>query len=556
MWIPLYSKKRARSESEVDLLNEEPPAKRRAGLTNPLRESSPVREPVVPCVPRTGLPLPPEILDDIFEMNLPPENMFRAKPSLKSQKLNEPWRMSRTTKRAIVGVCKQWYPRGARLLYRNIMVTSLRTLRALRRTLEGKPHLGELVQGISFMVAVEIELWYEETAYLDMARILELCPNITRLAHLPPKIDRCYVSAHHFPAVPPTITSLNIGATLALARPEWVHATLQQNCAQLEELWLPAGEDDEAFDALPLSFPRLHTLYLTCEGFSTTFASQWHMPRLRALTFPASEYGAESLSRLFAEYTRILTRCGRTLTYLAFPPEYLLYDPAPADDLPDHAPLLAHCPALTHLVLPAINRVDEPLILPALRHLDIWCLCDNDAAVDAPFENEAQFAAQLRVCYPALVGLPRILDAALAQVLVDPPRGLSPDLDRVPLALEYAGGVLERRQISTGMAHYGVRGDPTGVDAGADDVWAALAQPSSTPEDVGDESSSDEEEVSSVDSTDGDDAAAGHGEGDGDRAPQPELRSALRRVLQATLPAGMFARLERAVTEFVVVQPA
>ncbi|KAJ7478310.1 hypothetical protein FB451DRAFT_1365881 [Mycena latifolia] len=334
--------------------------------------------------------MPPEILDYIFELLLPPAGILCPASDSDSEELNPFWQRSMLAKRTIVSVCRAWYTVGLSFLYRHIALANTSQIAALYRTLATHPELGKRVRCITFMSSLDVELFCEETAHEDMARIFELCPQLTRVNDLPP---------------PPT------------ERP-WGYEH-PHPCERLEELWLDT-DHNPALDTLALAFPRLHTLHLTCGSARTKALARWDMPRLRRLTFLFAE-DTWAARGTYKEYKRILALHGRNLEYLAFPDRYPL-----ASRPPDLGPLLALCPTVRHLVAPVGYSLSRH-VHPSVQRLDLWygVLPDDEEPVPSEVLHDEFRAASAKKHFPSLVGT-RTLQRALLPFFTDLARAVGP----------------------------------------------------------------------------------------------------------------------------------
>ncbi|KAJ7450330.1 hypothetical protein B0H11DRAFT_322963 [Mycena galericulata] len=352
--------------------------------------------------------IPSEILHEIFDRVVPPENLLN--PSLHCGP-NSAWCNAMVTKRALVLVSRDWYQAGIDFVYRHIVIRRLSQLPELLETLTALPGLGALVRSITFMCYVPCA--FHDSTYATMERILQLCPGVTGVHDLLP----FFVPIRYpFPALPKTITSIKIGPH--------DHAVdildmLRLSCGQLLELALPAA-DDPLFDEENIIFPHLHTLCLTIgSGFGDmqTFASKWKLPQLKSLTFRLSA-DLDPGHSLATDYRHILKLHGRRLKYLAFPGLYPRYArPHPLDDPEDFGHLVALCPAVEQLVLPAHATCFDTYTHPSVKWLDIWCPSIHEEP--APSEH----AASPR--FPN-VEIRRLLDPALVPHIEDLPRTIDP----------------------------------------------------------------------------------------------------------------------------------
>ncbi|KAJ7754218.1 hypothetical protein DFH07DRAFT_959914 [Mycena maculata] len=445
--------------------------------------------------------LPAEILTHIFEMNLPPPNMFRPR-RYPTGPVNEPWVHAMATKSTVVRVCRAWYWCGVRLLYRDVVVTDKRGLLALRDAISDDERLGALIQSITIA---------QPLGYIDIAGILAFCPRVKRIALLQAPLKSYPTYSAYLTVVPQSLTTLDIAPFTAT--PMWVANLLEASCLRLEDLSLPA-EDCPGFDDEPLSLPNLHTLSIVCLGRTETFATKWEMPRLTSLTFIGKGIAADArgLGRYFAEYTRILTHHGSTLTHLAFP---VAYDPITSADI-DHSPLLALCPILERLVLPAAHLVTS--VHPTIRWVDAWSHPMMRAAIPGVD----------KVHYPQLERVRR-LDIMLSEVFADLPRDFPPGA--ALSAVAYPGTEL--------------------IEIETDGVLFYSEHPEDPNQSTDDEQDADEVNAQANSSSDGSDSDSDD-ESDSDHLG---LRSGVRRMLRAAMPTRLAARFGRAVLGLLAPAP-
>lgn len=241
---------------------------------------------------------------------------------------------------------------------------------------------------------------YRAAIHPDLTQILNFCPTVKIFNHLPPFPPP---KPFPFPALPSTVTSLKLSIHDTLSA---IYGTLQQCCAQLEDLSVHS-HDDEMFDAPKLSFPRLHTLHLTLTGSTSvqSFSTEWDMPRLQRLTFNALYINTNS--NLIPNYYHILAVHGRSLKYVAF---------YRGSTVTDFAPLLAMCPVVEHVVLPPNHYVDPHRTFPLIKWVDIWS------------PGKPKSTNDYRECssYPHIEGPVRFLDTALVPLMDDVPRAFAP----------------------------------------------------------------------------------------------------------------------------------
>ncbi|KAJ6599704.1 hypothetical protein DFH09DRAFT_1355819 [Mycena vulgaris] len=427
--------KRRRSESRD---RDQPPSKRhvKTSISETSRLSS---GPSSAFAGKTIASLPTELLDYIFELVLPPEYLLRPRRctfvhgssavnvsnAAKVYTENTAWHESMLSKKGLVSVCRDWYLRGTSHLYRNIIIKDLHTLDLLSRTLTAQPHLGGFVRTITF--TIRVELFWDEV-YEDLARIFTLCPKLVRVNDLPPKFDPGEKGfpwenveedlAPPFPALPPSVTALAIGPYRN--PPSSAYDMLKDSCRWLEELHIHL-DNTAAFPPLPLSFPHLHTLHLTCTGHNDpkTSLAHWDMPALRNLTFRLSQLRVRVNTlqhAVFPEYQRILKLHGESLEYVAFPAPSMFS----SDDLAlcDYGPLLALCPAAARVVLPVQHRISADSAMPGtVRFLDLWSECRGPWLVEG---NDLD----IKTHFPA--AKVRLLDCVFENIVHELPRAVDP----------------------------------------------------------------------------------------------------------------------------------
>ncbi|KAJ7166560.1 hypothetical protein C8R43DRAFT_1122136 [Mycena crocata] len=568
---------------------EEPPRKRQARIptSNHPHAAGQFDALSIPA-PKTIADMPPEIMGYIFDMLIPPPNFIRAKTYSNAPWTSDVWRGIMSTKRRIVRVCRTWYMLAIFYLYREIAITHMKTARLLRRTLTKTPQLGHRVRCISHLSPTDAGgLFDDDTLYPDLRRIFALCPKVVRMNLFPPPGQ--LLSDHLFPNLPQTLTALDISSYHAAAFPAVVATALQANCGHLRELRLPEEATTGA-----LSFPHLHTLHLTLWHGTPLPLCKWSLPKLQRVTFSnqsrtSSVEPRATVQALIAKTASFLQRDahGLQLTYLAFPagtdpgPEPDSDDDDPdADLVPDYAPLLAACPAITHLVLPAYYRNTAPAPHAAIEWLDLLAARDGLELDDGVLRPEQW--ARLR-------GLRR-LDVGLERIIVDVPVALSPQVreaqvlkwpgmeivqsvrddgsvdvreggaaDVAARKLIQANEERARRQISWdhGLIEHGPGTDDGESEGESDehDVFGAGGGSPSADENsasanednasTDEHSASAEEDGQSADVNDSDEVSA-LVVYDG-----PRFQDGFRQVLQAALPERLFLRFERAVMNFM-----
>jgi hypothetical protein len=422
---------------------------------------------------------------------------------------------------------------GRPLLYRDVTILDSLSLDALWWTFHNNPDIGQLVRGLSFMFCVKKSLFREEKSCQDMAEILALCPRVARVDFLPPFYP-AYGSdpSDIFPTIPSSVTSLSIGSHIHLK--DLGSTLLRQSCKQLQELRIPLdAHAGEYLASLQFSFPHLHTLHLTCDG---TFAKRapwmltfnWKMPQLRRVTFRTRDCDiSRDPAGLVAIYSGFLRIHGRKLTFLQFPD-----CPEPRhEEENNYGKLLALCPALRHVVLPAWATMDDDHVFPSVRSLDLWGVRASEAVDMTHWPN---------------VETVRRLDGGLKDVILDLPVALDPRVQWRKLAWPGVALLnLERKGVSNVLDVGRVKEDELrrlAVERRREifpwDERAASSASSSDSESEGDEADADADGNGESNAEGEPDAADGEGEDN----PQLGLRPTLRRLLQATMPERVFAR--------------
>ncbi|KAJ7155052.1 hypothetical protein C8R46DRAFT_1356323 [Mycena filopes] len=423
----LVSPKRRRSHC---LSLEEPPAKRHAGskILDQLQRAPDV-------VAKTTIQdLPLELLELILELVVPPAE-WRPRLEPKGFFLlddgkpnpNRPWEKTMTAKKTLVLVCRDWCALRRPSLYRDITVVSTRSLDALWWTRRRNESLGRLVRSLTFNFTAEPETTFgpPETSGRDMGDIVSLCPGLTQLNLFQSNYHHPFNAHQELVQIPSTVTSLGLGDRLNVA--QLVSALDSEStpgiCDRLLELHLPLWRIPPT--EKPLSFPNLHTLHLTCTGaYEADLAEDpdapiptatWLLPQLRRLIFRTR---STQMRDPFREYFHFLQRHGHRIEYLEFPDwlaEHWAYT--------NYEALLKLCPVLRHVVLPVPARasVISGRTFPTVRRVDVWCSRAHAADAD---DADAAIAALVadRTPFPNLETMPRMLDPALAEVILDLPR--------------------------------------------------------------------------------------------------------------------------------------
>ncbi|KAJ6494052.1 hypothetical protein C8R47DRAFT_933376, partial [Mycena vitilis] len=288
----------------------------------------------------------------IFDRTVPPD--YLLDPSIICGP-NSPWCSSMVARRSLILVSRAWYEAGVDLLYRSIFIRRVPAAEALLATLTANPSLGALIRNITVMCYVPRNC--RATTRRNLTQILEFCPALTSLNHLPPFLPP---TPFFLPALPSTITSLKFSSHEDLSA---VYDILRCFCPRLEELSL-YPKDDRVFDALELTFPRLHALYLTLAGDVTQkFGMKWDLPMLGRLTFRTE---GRPNGDLISAYRNLIASHGHRLKYVAFPSLYSTKG--------EFGPLLAKCPIVEHVVLPAnTDDLCRPnYCFPSVKWVDIW----------------------------------------------------------------------------------------------------------------------------------------------------------------------------------------
>ncbi|KAJ7092342.1 hypothetical protein B0H15DRAFT_170655 [Mycena belliarum] len=402
--------------------------------------------------PRTYSNLPAEILHTIFGLAIPHEDLLN--PSLVYGP-NSAWCHAMAMKSALVLVCRAWYLAGIDFLYRHVSFRRPLDLIYFCESLEETPRLAQLVRSINFMSYVPPAMHDDISDSVKV--ILQKCTALTSVNDLPPFLPPSRLAV----AFPPTITSIKLSVFDHINHVRWL---LREHCGHLEELTMPVdspngGAIDLALEDQELLFPRLHTLTLLLTSESavpmSSLGAKWRMPRLRRLTL-SLPYSTMLESAAFwwaagpEDYCPFLTRHGRTLDYLAFN-GYHRYDD---EDVCELDPLIALCPAVTHLVVPHNYCASYGgAVHPSVKWLDVWFAGASDGVDDWPFMASR---------FPNLVGH-RIIDPGLLPHIPDPGLVFDPRVAD-EWALEFPGLVIKQDQYADGVTRI-CFGDMPAADA-------------------------------------------------------------------------------------------
>ncbi|KAJ7648940.1 hypothetical protein DFH06DRAFT_1421217 [Mycena polygramma] len=369
---------------------------------------------------------PREILDNIIEHSLPPDQFLRVKAGSRDR---HSWSESMATKRAIPSVCKEWRKMYLKILYSDIAILEDYSLWALWRTLSDIPARRALVLGLTFMIYTPSRPGQSRGCITD---ILRWCTGLVRVDFLPRGLPYSLKSKGILPALPLTVTSLGLGSGIVVADG---FALVQQTCATLQELRISLdGGAGANFLCADLVFPRLDSLQLTCSGGDPMpVMPLLRMPELKRLTFRVTDKHPPSSVPINAFYKNFLGRYGRELHYLAFPETIEDMAPIPPE-VSDYGELLLLCPELRHVVLP--SWAEFPFlhddICPSMELVDIW-RCSPRLWSHAVATVQRH---QLRCAFPVAARM-RSLDVHLVDTILDFPRAV----DRVqPLVLDLGDG--------------------------------------------------------------------------------------------------------------------
>ncbi|KAJ7154480.1 hypothetical protein C8R46DRAFT_1296897 [Mycena filopes] len=564
MSIQLFSSKRQRSPS---LASEQPPAKRHASSdgsgrleqlqSQPTQFFSPKRQrshslsleerpakrhagseilPTPDVAAKTTIQdLPLELLELILELVVPPPE-WRPRLEPKGFFLlddgkpnpNRPWEKTLTAKKTIVLVCRDWCALRRPSLYRDITVVSTRSLDALWWTLRRNESLGRLVRSLTFNFTAEPETTFgpPDTSGRDMGDIVGLCPSLTRLNLFQSNYHHPFNAHQELVQIPSTVTSLGLGDRLNVD--QLVSALDLEStpgiCDRLLELHLPLWRIPPT--EKPLSFPNVHTLHLTCTGaYEADLAEDpdvpiptatWLLPQLRRLIFRTR---STQMRDPFREYWHFLQRHGQRIEYLEFPDwlaEHWAYT--------NYEALLKLCPVLRHVVLPVPARasVISGRTFPTVRRVDVWCSRAHAADADAGI---AALCAD-RTPFPNLETMPRMLDPALAEVILDLPRAFDA---RDAGFFAWPGLVVLQRDLRDGLAHVSLPNEKEIAEAGGIGVrWGTGTG--------GEEEEEDEVVVELVDPQPEEERAS---------VEQSILGPAVRQFFRTAMPRSVFLRLGR-----------
>ncbi|KAK7046992.1 hypothetical protein R3P38DRAFT_2458979, partial [Favolaschia claudopus] len=223
--------------------------------------------------------IPTELLLEIFDMALPMDNFLRARPIVSDRRvaeLNEAWRKSVATKKAISVVCKRWYIIGCTILYRDITLVSIESVFSLSATLRTDSSLATHTCSLTFLFFPTDQQMYRpeiENCVEQVEAVVKACKHATRVEICPfnavfPRVCSMPSSSSIATALPSNITFLALG--WHVQDQVFAGPMLQESCSRLQELSVFVEVLFRRYEQR-LVFPHLHTLRLTSNGSLVAF---------------------------------------------------------------------------------------------------------------------------------------------------------------------------------------------------------------------------------------------------------------------------------------------
>ncbi|KAJ7067509.1 hypothetical protein C8F01DRAFT_1121506 [Mycena amicta] len=264
----------------------------------------------------------------------------------------------------LLAVSRAWYRIASPLLYQSISLHHIDQLPMLVRTLEERTVLAALTRSLG--VCYYIPPGWDALHVAESAKLLGLCPNLTRLAFggmIPPlpaplaPIEHLDLSQESmdYPAVYPIVSAL---------------------AASLKSLSIcvPIGQESDAH--LKLTFPSLTHLRLFLRPGCVVSPDLWDLPILSSLTIHAHYVPCRppvlALAELFGPVP--------TLTHLSLPPLNRWHGGFSSNIYHDHQAtqrILDVCPTLRFLRVGIVQCLECPragIYFPPLQHVRIETL--------------------------------------------------------------------------------------------------------------------------------------------------------------------------------------
>ncbi|KII93032.1 hypothetical protein PLICRDRAFT_694282 [Plicaturopsis crispa FD-325 SS-3] len=316
---------------------------------------------------RPVLQLPLEILRMIFLCALPPASLLD--PTLHAGGRHSPWCMALRVKKALVLVCKAWWPVAMDTLYEEVMFRRPEQITAFIYALDSSTFdVESSVRSVGFLCFLPAG----GTVIRDLRGILGRCPHLRSLTW-----DPCYWAGLLARPVriltcPAGLTHLECGDTVnfrdLVSGLRAVSRTLRFLAFILPtDLGLDAHRtqlfqaDLEILETLRMKYTQTSFEHAALK----TMVPHWTMPRLRRLTVNEDGHHTsgllQSLWDVLGQFCR--THCQRL--------DYLRLSISSHKSL-DVQPLLDVCPALKHLVIEPNYRM--PITHRTIKWVDVVVL--------------------------------------------------------------------------------------------------------------------------------------------------------------------------------------
>ncbi|OJT12783.1 hypothetical protein TRAPUB_10618 [Trametes pubescens] len=350
--------------------------------------------------------LPQEILLRIFMETIPSDDDYELSVRVGPRTA---WTLSVSTRKALTSVCKAWYGAASEALYADIALRRMGQISALARTLRAAravyaPDPSSFIKRIRMTECI-VANQCAPVVKADLAFILQHCSKLRTFEHHPhPLFERRDTPSDE----PPSIEKWHNPMWFRNALAGTPGGALAERCASgLQHLvFADLGDEEQLAYLHHLLLKETHLVTLTL-GFLASWTPTVLptlsrqppiiLPYLEHLQVPGALLKVEhylydlwdvpNLRRLTVLYCddvprMALERFGKHLKYLNVVPgsdwkgEYL---PSTLSMLP------VLCPALEHLVLPNIARLNLPCVIasPTLRHLDIWGFAQQRRVVES-----------------------------------------------------------------------------------------------------------------------------------------------------------------------------
>ncbi|KIM43327.1 hypothetical protein M413DRAFT_401642 [Hebeloma cylindrosporum] len=281
-----------------------------AEILDPLQDISRIslHSPAEPGALRKPFEPPPEILQIIFELAIPPNILADLTTSFSPNSL---WCRVLEQKLSLLNVCWAWYRIGIAFLYENIAIRRIYQLENLLRTLESpdSSYLKDLIKTLD--VHCFIPRLFHDSFTLQLSQLFKVCPRITSFSHTSPCYPPCLAA---LPSLPPTLTHLELGAGIDPSVSTEVLESLSPHIVSLS--YTTFSKMINLY-----SFPRLESLSFVF-GFES-IAWYWELPRLHNLTLRVISWPKNAWPETFSSQALIpfLKKNGAQLKFFHILPE-------------------------------------------------------------------------------------------------------------------------------------------------------------------------------------------------------------------------------------------